>query len=548
MEESPNDDSEILAPDSQGSVARAISAVEEKRTYANEQYVYVPETQEGEHSVANSNFGSNNGTLAPDSQGTVAHTIAVQRRPKANAILEYFPESETQMSTQTPSHTQNDRDSNNNNRSNIPSNYTLQSMGRNVVVIIRPTNPNINMMHNPIKFQKAFEQTPFSKYEIKDVRTNVRLNIITVELDNSSASGIILDELIKVVKIGQWDVQCSIPDSDRYKVGVVSPIGFDTDLDVIKDYIKTRDASTKIAKVERLKRKTEDGWTDSVSIKITFEAKELPSSITIAHGFYRVRPYVREPRQCYKCQRMGHVANSCKSQKMRCLLCGDNHPKEKCSRMPNNFTCANCNGNHKANSRECHYYDTACRIEQERAKKNKSYQSAREAVIGRPSVNEPANQQIRNMNYRSAVIGSFGEIKENTSNTRTRVTMKDAFQQTDPEPVNASPPLPQQPQPLLEKTFFEKLKLILIEVLQVATQKEDKTRQSNSIDKAIDRHFGTGVSMEVRNDDQEFLISDTNEEEVLSEKETHRQPKKRKANGSNFRGTNRKKGRRGNHM
>ena len=79
-----------------------------------------------------------------------------------------------------------------------------------------------------------------------------------------------------------------------------------------------------------MKKKFENGeWKDSLSIKLTFEAPELPKKVSVEHSIYAVRPYNQQPLQCYKCQRIGHTASSCRAR-MRCLRCGDNHNHKDC--------------------------------------------------------------------------------------------------------------------------------------------------------------------------------------------------------------------------
>lgn len=58
--------------------------------------------------------------------------------------------------------------------------------------------------------------------------------------------------------------------------------------------------------------------------------------------------------QCRKCQGWGHGTKNC-FMLVKCMLCGENHPKEDCPKKDNsqNFQCANCGGNHKSNDWNC---------------------------------------------------------------------------------------------------------------------------------------------------------------------------------------------------
>ena len=77
-----------------------------------------------------------------------------------------------------------------------------------------------------------------------------------------------------------------------------------------------------------------------------------------------MRPYVYNPTQCFKCQRLWHTAASCKG-KERCLKCAEAHNITSCTSV--NPKCVNCSGNHRANSKECKKIRDAYEIERLRA-------------------------------------------------------------------------------------------------------------------------------------------------------------------------------------
>ncbi|KAJ4430326.1 hypothetical protein ANN_22539 [Periplaneta americana] len=60
--------------------------------------------------------------------------------------------------------------------------------------------------------------------------------------------------------------------------------------------------------------------------------------------------------QCYKCQGFGHKTHSCHIQP-RCVKCGENHESYSCQK-PTSIPakCANCQGDHPANYRQCPKY------------------------------------------------------------------------------------------------------------------------------------------------------------------------------------------------
>ena len=156
-----------------------------------------------------------------------------------------------------------------------------------------------------------------------------------------------VDELLKVTHLGKWEVECYIPNRERFKSGVISPISISSDIALIKDIIATK---YKVHEVERLNRRTDQGWVPSTALKVIFDEVSLPGGLKIGHSFYKVRPFVGLPVQCYRCQRLGHTAQGCRA-KVRCLVCGGEHNKEVCNSQQ--LKCANCGGDHTANSKHC---------------------------------------------------------------------------------------------------------------------------------------------------------------------------------------------------
>ena len=201
-----------------------------------------------------------------------------------------------------------------------------------------------------------------------------------MELKNPNTE--VVSRLMKVSWLTRWAVTCYLPKSEMYKYGVISPMSTAIEMQGIKELIRIREGSADVHKIERLRKKTETGWIDSVCLKITFQTSNLPAAVTIGHSYYRVRPFVEQPIQCFRCHRLGHIAIGCRA-KVRCLLCGGGHPKEQCQAQA--FECANCKGRHKAYSRECSLIQMACKIEKVKAYKNETHAEARKQVHAQSS-------------------------------------------------------------------------------------------------------------------------------------------------------------------
>lgn len=241
----------------------------------------------------------------------------------------------------------------------LPLNKTLLSAGEDRVVIIKPEGDRgRELINNPIKLNSMLDQSEFGNIEIKDIRVNKRKEMIIIELAESSR----IEELLKIKHLNEYPIRVYTPENESYKSGVIWPVSRDADLEEIKRHlvIDNKGNGDELHKIERLKKKTGETWIETESIKVTFKCKNLPQGVKIARSFYKVRPFVNMPLQCYKCQRMGHMAINCKGN-VRCLVCGENHDRKDCKSLQPK--CAGCGGRHKANDKECPLVKKAREIE-----------------------------------------------------------------------------------------------------------------------------------------------------------------------------------------
>ena len=370
----------------------------------------------------------------------------------------------------------------------LPLNATQLSTGSNRTILIKPTEQSL--IKNPFEVAIAIQETVKDNDKIKEVRTNHNMNLIIIEFKDNEQK--LIDEIIKSEKFGKWPANIKRPNTDTIKSGVISPVSVDLDLNIIKRHLKcSSPPSLVVASVERMKKRSNGKWIDSPSVKVSFTGDTLPRSITIFHSFYRVRPYVPEPLQCFKCQRLGHRADSCKG-KTRCLLCGKGHTNKVCTlKEEKDFQCANCGGAHKANSRKCEIFSKAKKIEEIRAKENKTYSQARERVISGYARAEfpPLNKhtvyaevhhpnspiQTQHQQHRQHILkNSTWGGEQNRANLRN-MPKDSATQTTDTS--------------FFEQGFLVKLKECLCDLLDSSILKESKGARKLLIDSALKKTF-----------------------------------------------------------
>ena len=88
--------------------------------------------------------------------------------------------------------------------------------------------------------------------------------------------------------------------------------------------------------------------------KLTLERESDMNNIGNQLLGYTIESYRRETqvKQCYRCQRFGHIALDCKNKHKKCGRCdGETHQKRDCTAsVPK---CANCFGPHASSDRSC---------------------------------------------------------------------------------------------------------------------------------------------------------------------------------------------------
>lgn len=259
------------------------------------------------------------------------------------------------------------------NNSTQPSNRTLSTAGSSKIIIIKPFGENSkSAITSPGKFSRAIRESVFKDIEIEEMRTNDRKGIIVIQYKHPS--DIVNINLDEIKTLGEWQVKCYIPNSEKLGEVVIYLIDIKEDLKELMNEVRS-DNNSKVIKLTRLNKRNPhgQGFIPSNTIRVTLETLELPNKIYIGHMSYAVRPYVYNPLQCFKCQRLGHTASSCRA-KTRCLLCAENHSVSECDNAT--YKCANCRGNHKANSNQCINIQNACKIETRRAN-GESYDEAK---------------------------------------------------------------------------------------------------------------------------------------------------------------------------
>ena len=116
---------------------------------------------------------------------------------------------------------------------------------------------------------------------------------------------------------------------------------------------------------------------------------ETSERVKIGYLSFKVKPYLREPTRCFKCNAYGHIAASC-ANKAKCPRCLGEHSLKECQNSDAEKKCATCH------STSHHTGQAACpqrKIEKEaillRTSKHISYAKALTSAKNKTEETEP---------------------------------------------------------------------------------------------------------------------------------------------------------------
>jgi hypothetical protein len=260
---------------------------------------------------------------------------------------------------------------------------TTINPANSTILLVEPIEDHrkpIVFFSNEIKLARSLEPSEFGKAGIVTVRKNLSRLILIIEVEGTSDR--VIAGLLDVKDIGDWKVQCRLPQTHQSTLGVIGPIGTETTEEDIKTEIMLKNPHLKITSVKRLLKGRGQAKTTSLCIQVTFQGTILPDHVLLGYQRYAVSLYIGNSWQCYNCNGYGHNAKDCR-YKSRCVLCSENHTIKECPKRNTNATakCSNCHGDHTASYGGCPYMKKAKKVERVRAEQRLPYRDAVKVVI-----------------------------------------------------------------------------------------------------------------------------------------------------------------------
>ncbi|CAJ1084286.1 uncharacterized protein LOC113119923 [Xyrichtys novacula] len=264
-------------------------------------------------------------------------------------------------------------------------------------VIIRMTQEGQSFGEwSPVKLTKAIHKVLGEVKRVKVLRSGALLVLCRDGAQQGKA--------IRMSRMEEKSVVCSMPEVKKVAVGVISNIPTAITCDEIRDNIE----GARVLELQRLKTNRNGEKTDSLSVKIRFEEPKLPDKVYIGYMCYDVRPFVPPPLRCFKCQKYGHVAAVCRG-KQKCGRCAGDHEYGKCQEGAK-IKCCNCGGEHTSAYRGCEAGKKAAEIQKVKTSMGISYAEAAKKVGA--NYIDPAKMVRADASNR--VEANVSKAKENT--------------------------------------------------------------------------------------------------------------------------------------
>lgn len=160
------------------------------------------------------------------------------------------------------------------------------------------------------------------KLQVKGVREIKKINrreLKIIFIDRAAANNFLISSVPN-----ELNVRAFIPKYVIQKVGII----FDIPTQYNEQLMDCIDSDCPIISVYRCQKrriidskKTKD-WIPANTVKLTFRCQVLPDEISFGYSKGKVKPFVPNVTQCYKCLRFGHVSKFCKQANGNCINCG----------------------------------------------------------------------------------------------------------------------------------------------------------------------------------------------------------------------------------
>ena len=138
-----------------------------------------------------------------------------------------------------------------------------------------------------------------------------------------------------------------------------------------------------VSTVLSIRRRTLDFGSASDRVEFTFSTINIPRRINLVSVAFDLTPVISPPERCFRCQRFRHIFEQCRSSKVTCKFCSEEHFFRDCLNTPLASRCANCGGKHPAYNCDCLLYQYEFAVMRERTLENNGYEEPQISLLSR---------------------------------------------------------------------------------------------------------------------------------------------------------------------
>ena len=251
-----------------------------------------------------------------------------------------------------------------------------------------------SLFHNP---EPYFDRFYLIKFPVQNISTD--LNVIKAESDIRAAIGNprkVLKAnrnslLLETSNKSQSDKMLAVRSLAGMPVVVSSFSKLNTERGIVRskamgqctiDELLDCLSDQNVIDIQRMKTRKDGELVEIDTYILTFKATTLPKMIKLSAWHTElVDEYIDRPRQCFKCQKFGHVAKYCRQDLDTCGNCGESgHKRESCS---SDTKCFHCHEGHRSSDKRCPKYILECEILRTQHKEKTSRLIATDLVLSR---------------------------------------------------------------------------------------------------------------------------------------------------------------------
>ena len=194
--------------------------------------------------------------------------------------------------------------------------------------------------------------------------------------------------LVEVNKKPYADILLKIKTFGGLKIKAFAHLSLNTSKGVVRsselslctlDELKSHLQNQGVTDIKRISIKRNDEIINTNTYIVTFNKSSLPKELKVGYNLIKVNPYIPNPLRCFNCQKFGHHETKCLKSPV-CKKCGESgsgHIELSCN---NPIKCANCQGNHPADSRDCLVWKREKEINTLKYTNNISFPEARKII------------------------------------------------------------------------------------------------------------------------------------------------------------------------